>query len=281
VNTYEVSVTTDLAFAEVDGRTLLADLYRPAMEEPPPVVVYVHGGGWAVGSRSDSAQTRLAPLAAHGLAVLSIDYRLVDVAHFPAQLHDVKAAVRWLRTSAQDLDVVAERVGIWGASAGAVLASLVALTAGSTEPGGPADNEYAHSSAVQAVVAWFGLSDLTATTTRSPLEAELVPPGPEAGFLGVGSRAQVTEVRDLARQASPLTWVSAEAPPFLIAHGDRDRMVPLSESQSLHDALVRVGARSSLLVVGGAGHEDPAFDSAATLALTAGFLLGTLRGTTR
>ncbi|WP_138732704.1 alpha/beta hydrolase [Modestobacter excelsi] len=281
MNDYQVSVTAGLAYAEVDGRVLLADLYRPATQEPPPVVVFVHGGGWAVGSRSDFAETRLAPLAAHGVAVLSIDYRLVDVAHFPAQLHDVKAAVRWLRASARDLDVDAEHMGIWGASAGAVLASLVGLTAGQPELEGSVGDEHAHSSAVQAVVAWFGLSDLSATTTRSPLEAQLLPPGPEAGFLGVVSLAEVPDVRDLARQASPVTWVSEAAPPFLIAHGDRDRMVAPSESRALHDALVRVGAHSSLLVVGGAGHEDPAFDSSASLALTAGFLLGTFRSVAR
>ena len=275
--TYPVAVVPDLPYAEVDGVPLLADLYRPDTEQAPPVVVYVHGGGWAVGSRSDFADTRLAGLAAHGLAVVSIDYRLVDVAHFPAQLHDVKAAVRWVRAEADRLGVHAERVGIWGASAGAVLASLAGLTGGRPELEGDVGEHVDRSSAVQAVVPWFGVADLLATTTRSELEARLVPGGPEAAFLGVNSVADVAGVGELARQASPLSWVSADAPPFLIAHGDRDRVVSPSESRSLHDALTRAGAGSSLLVLGGAGHEDTIFDSPANLALTAGFLLASLR----
>lgn len=276
MTSYPVSVTSDLPYAEVDGTALLADLYRPDTEQAPPVVVYVHGGGWAVGSRSDFAETRLGALAAHGLAVLSIDYRLVDVAHFPAQLHDVKAAVRWVRGEAGRLGVDAERIGIWGASAGAVLASLTGLTAGRPELEGDVGHHTDRSSGVQAVVCWFGVGDLVATSTRSSLEARLSPHGPEAAFLGVGSIAEVAGVPDLACQASPLSWVADTAPPFLIAHGDRDRVVPLTESQSLHDALTRAGASSSLLVLGGAGHEDAAFDAPANLALTAGFLLASL-----
>ncbi|HZZ55106.1 MAG TPA: alpha/beta hydrolase, partial [Trebonia sp.] len=94
---YEVTVTADLAYADADGQPLLADLYRPATEQAPPVVLYVHGGGFAVGSRSDGAEGRLAALAAQGVAVLSVDYRLAPAAHFPAQLHDVKGAARSAR----------------------------------------------------------------------------------------------------------------------------------------------------------------------------------------
>ncbi|HEX3516608.1 MAG TPA: alpha/beta hydrolase [Trebonia sp.] len=172
---YEVTVTADLAYADADGQPLLADLYRPATEQAPPVVLYVHGGGFAVGSRSDGAEGRLAALAAHAVAVLSVDYRLVPAAHFPAQLHEVKAAVRWVRGCAPSLGVDGGQVGIWGASASALLAPLVGLTPG---------------------------------------------------------------------QASPLSWVSSGAPPFLIAHGDRDRVVPATESHALYEALVRAGARS-------------------------------------
>jgi acetyl esterase/lipase len=94
---YDVTVSADLAYADVDSQPLLADLYRPATGQAPPVVLYVHGGGFAVGSRSDGAEGRLAALAAHAVAVLPVDYRLVPAAHFPAQLHDVKAAVRRVR----------------------------------------------------------------------------------------------------------------------------------------------------------------------------------------
>jgi acetyl esterase/lipase len=274
---YDVKVTEDLSYADVDGQRLLADLYRPATEQPPPVVLYVHGGGFARGSRSDNAEDRLAALAAHGVAVLSLDYRLVPAVRFPAQLHDVKAAVRWARANAASLGVDGGRAGIWGASAGALLASLVALTPGQAGLDGELGDHLDQSSAVQAVVAWFGVADLLASASRSWLEAQILPFDFEAALLGVASAADVPAAGDLARQASPLTWVSAEAPPFLIAHGDRDRVVPAAQSHMLHEALVRAGAHSSLLLLGGAGHEDAAFDAPANLALTAGFLSAALR----
>lgn len=273
---YDVKVTPDLAYAEADGQPLLADLYRPGTQEPPPVVIYVHGGGFVVGSRSDDAEDRLAALAAHGVAVLSVNYRLAPAAHFPAQLHDVKAAVRWIRACAPSLDVNGERLAIWGASAGALLAALAGLTAGQAALEGEVGAHPGQSSAVQAVVAWFGTADLLVSASRSWLEAEILPFNSEAALLGVGSAADVSGVADRARQASPLTWVSADAPPFLIAHGDRDRIVPAAQSHSLYEALVRAGAQSSLLLVGGAGHEGREFDSPANLALTAGFLAAAL-----
>jgi acetyl esterase/lipase len=276
----QVSTVANLTYAVVDAHTLHADLYLPEAAQPAPVVIYVHGGGWAVGSRTDYAASRLSALAAMGLAVLSIDYRLVDAAHFPAQLHDVKAAIRWVRAHAGGLGVDARRVGIWGASAGAVLAALAGLTAGRREWEGNVGDHQEHSSDVDAVVFWFGISDLLSTTTRSPLETELLPDGPEAAFLGLPTRTDIAGDPHLARHASPLEWVHNNAPPFLIAHGDRDRIVPPSESLALHTALTRAGATSMLLTVGGAGHEDQAFDSTAHLAVTAAFLRSALHGDT-
>lgn len=273
---HRVSVTSELIYAVVDGHTLHADLYLPETALPPPVVVYVHGGGWAVGSRTDNAEGRLAAIAAMGLAVLSIDYRLVGTAHFPAQLHDVKAAVRWVKAHAAGLSVDAGQVGIWGASAGAVLAALVGLTAGNPDWEGRVGTHHEYPSDVAAVVFWFGISDLLSTTTRSPLEAELSPDGPEAAFLGLTTRTDIAHHPQLARRASPLEWVHGGAPPFLIAHGDRDRVVSPSESLALHTALTRAGATSTMLTIGGAGHEDRAFDSTPSLAVTAAFLLSIL-----
>lgn len=277
---YDVTVTEELTYARAEGQPLRADLHRPATTEPPPVVVYVHGGGFEVGSRADGAKERLTALAAHGLAVLSVDYRLAPAARFPAQLHDVKAAVRWIRARGGDLEVDADRVAILGASAGALLASLVGLTAGDADSDGDVGEHLDRSTAVRAVVAWFGVADLLATASRSPLEVAILPFDFEAALLGVESAAEVTgvaEVADRARRASPLTWVSPDAPPFLIAHGDRDRVVPPAQSRMLHDALARAGADSSLLLLGGAGHEDPAFDAPTNLALTAAFLAAALR----
>lgn len=274
---HDVEITTGHIYAEVGSLKLAADLYRPATTRPPPLVIYMHGGGWAVGSRADGADTRLRPFASLGLAVLSIDYRLVDTAHFPAQLHDVKAAIRWAKAKARELGIDASRISLWGASAGALLASLAGLTAGRPDMDGAIGDHVDQSTAVGAVVSWFGQSDLRETTHRSWLETLILPFNFEAGLLGVETVADVAKVPDFARRASPISWVGPAAPPFLIAHGDRDRVILASESAALHTALVRAGARSTLALLGGAGHEDHAFDAPENLAMTAGFLHGILR----
>jgi acetyl esterase/lipase len=259
-------------FATVGGTTLGLDLYRTP-EPDAPVVLYVHGGGWRSGSRADAAAERLAPLAAYGVTVASVDYRLVPGATFPDQLHDVKGAVRWVRAHGPQLGVRTDRLGIWGASAGAYLGSLLALTPGDDELEGSVGGNLEQSSEVQAVVHWFGQSDLLASGSRSTIEARLLPFAFEAGLLGVRSLAEAAE---RARDLSLLTRVSSTAPPFLIAHGDRDHVVAPSEGEALHQALSRAGADTQFVLLGGAGHEGPEFSRPATLSMTAAWLRATL-----
>jgi acetyl esterase/lipase len=256
------------AYATVGGTTLRMDLHR-APRAGAPLVLYVHGGGWRSGDRADAGATRLAPLAARGVTVASADYRLVPDATFPDQLHDLKGAVRWLRAHGPGLGLPTDRLGVWGASAGAYLGSLLALTAGDDEFEGTVGGNLGQSSAVQAVVHWFGQSDLLVSGSRSDTEARLLPFAFEAGLLGVGS---VADAADRARALSLLTRVSPQAPPFLIAHGDRDHVVAPSEGEALHHALSRAGVDSRFLLLGGAGHEGPEFDRPATLAVTAAWL---------
>jgi acetyl esterase/lipase len=255
-------------FATVGEARLGLDLYR-APQTDAPLVLYVHGGGWRSGDKADAGAERLAPLAAHGVTVASVDYRLVPSATFPDQVHDLKGAVRWLRAHGSSLGVRTDRLGIWGASAGAYLGSLLALTAGDDEFEGIVGGNLEQSSEVQAVVHWFGQSDLLASGSRSDIEARLLPFDFEAGLLGVGS---LDEAADRARALSLLTRVSPQAPPFLIAHGDRDHVVAASEGEALHDALSRAGADTYFMLLGGAGHEGPEFDRAATLSMTAAWL---------
>jgi acetyl esterase/lipase len=263
---HDVVITADLVFRRVDGHVLQADLHRPVTSHPPPVVIYVHGGGFRFGSRTDAAVSRLSALAAHGIAVLSIDYRLAPAAVYPAPVEDLGAAVSWVRAHTEDLGVDGDRVGLWGASAGGLLASLAALDA---TPG----------AAVGAVVAWFPLTDLEAGAARSPLERAVVPFDFEAALLGITDVAEIASdprVAEQARRASPVRRTRPDSPPFLIAHGDRDRITPLSQSRALHEALVTAGASSTLVILGGSGHEGPEFDAPAHLALTASWLLATL-----
>jgi acetyl esterase/lipase len=271
----EPTVRRDLLFAAPGGADLALDLYLPADPAGAPVCVYLHGGGWMRGARTDRAAERLQPVARAGVAVASVDYRLSGQAAFPAQLDDARAAVRWVRAHAAEHGHDATRVGAWGASAGGHLAALLGLTADDR------DAELGDSS-VQAVVAWFATTDLLGLAADAP-EGPLPPfvtgplPDPpfEARLLGVAAAADAPE---RARAASPVAHAHAGAPPFLLAHGDRDGLVPSAQSRRLHAALRAAGADATLWVLAGGNHEDPAFDSPESLAAVAAFLRSRLAG---
>ncbi len=264
----DAQIEKDLVFATHDGSDLTLDIYRSPHDDAP-VTIYVHGGGWRSGDKADDGTRRLAPLSACGVTVISVNYRLAPRTHFPGQLHDLKAAVRWLRGNGARLGLPTERIGIWGASAGAYLGSLLALTAGIDRFEGAVGEHPGQSSAVQAVVHWFGQADLVASGSRTEVESRLLPFAFEAGLLDA---ADIADVAARARELSLLSWVSAGAPPFLIAHGDRDHIVSPSEGLALHHALVRAGAPSRFELLGGAGHEGADFDQPMSLMLTAAWL---------
>jgi len=196
-------------------------------------------------------------------------------ARFPNQLHDLKAAVRWLRGNGPRLGLPTQRIGIWGVSAGAYLGSLLALTAGIDRFEGTVGGHFGQSSAVQGVVHWFGQPDPVASGSRTEGEDRPLPFAFEAGLLGL---ADIANAADRTQDLSLLSWVSAGAPPFLIAHGDRDHVVLPSEGLALHHALVRAGAQGRFELLGGAGHEGAEFDQPASIVLTAAWLRATLSG---
>jgi acetyl esterase/lipase len=221
------------------------------------------------------AAERLLPVARAGVAIAAVEYRLSGEATFPAQLDDARSAVRWVRRTADDLGLAADRVGVWGGSAGGHLAALMALCPDER------DGELGDSS-VQAAVCWFPITDLTLRDTDVPegppppfLTGPLPDPPFEARLLGVGAAADAPE---LARAASPVTHAHAGAPPFLLAHGDRDGLVPSVQSRRLFEALRAAGADATLWLLHGGNHEDPAFDRPESLGAVAGFLRGTLAG---
>lgn len=263
--THSVTPTTDLAYGEDPLQVL--DLYRPDTDGPVPVVLYLHGGGWQVGDKGADAKERLERLASHGVAVASANYRLVPHATFPAQILDAKRAVAWLRENGRQLGLSTQRVGVWGASAGGYLASMLGVTNHDAEL---ADGFDPQDCRVDAVVDWFGQSDVRSNSVRSWLEKEILNPPFEQAFLNIDDPSEDTE---LVRSASPLLRVTSSAPPFLIVHGDRDRVTPISESAALHDALVRAGVESTFITLGGAGHESHSFDRPDHLAMTAAFLI--------
>jgi acetyl esterase/lipase len=254
-------VTKGVEYACVEGfRPLLADVYLPGTAgASAPAVIHVHGGGWRVGRRSalGPVMDKMEPcpfqrLAAAGYAVVSVDYRLSGEAVFPAQLHDVKAAVRWVRRNAADLQINPERIFVWGESAGGHLACLTGLTADREALEGDVGVTDV-SSRVAGVIDWYGPTDLA----RLP-EQRL--PGSPPGLDGKGSReagllgADPQERPDVAAAASPMTYVHEGAPPFFIAHGTEDVFVPPAQSSVLVSALTNAGAAAELLLIDGAGH---------------------------
>ncbi len=265
----------DVPYREIEGIRLHLDLHRPEVEIPPPVVVYLHGGAWAGGERTDLLATRVLPLVRRGIAVAAIQYRFTGSAAFPAQLLDARAAVGWLREHGDAHGLSTERIGAWGSSAGGHLAALLGLESPLAADGSPGDDP--HPPLVAAVAAWNAPLDLDARCSRSPLEEseEPVEHGAEAALLG----ARAYDPRDPRhRAANPLALVTPRAAPMQFVTGDRDRMVDRTESFRMHDALVRERVPSAVAVVGGAGHEDLALDESETLDFTAAFFRRHLLG---
>lgn len=233
-------------------RPLLADLYLPGLDSPGdagrPAVVHLHGGGWRVGGRSSLGPVMdgfgldlFTRLADAGFVVLSADYRLSGEAVFPAQLDDARAAVRWLAENAEHCGVDPSRIFAWGESAGGHLASLLGLAGDQA------------TTAVAGVVAWYPPTDLLRMGAQRRPDAVAdadAPDSREAALIG----GPVQEHPAAAEAASPVSYVSADAPPFLLIHGTADRFVPAQQSISLAAALTAAGAEAELLLIDGADH---------------------------
>jgi acetyl esterase/lipase len=232
-------IQADLVYARVGGTSLRLDLYTPAgATSGLPTLLYLHGRGWAVGDKSDAAVERLMPIVASGFAVASVNYRLVPSVRYPAPVHDVKAAVRWLRANAVEYGLDPDRIAIGGFSAGGHLASLAALTAGDVQLEGDVGDHLGVSSAVSAVVTYCLSSDFLLSGGRNALETQLLPPPWTAALLGLD---RIDDDPELARSASPRHRVHAGAPPHLILHGDRHAVFNHEQSRVLHEALTVVG----------------------------------------
>lgn len=249
------AVASHRGLAYADGARTL-DLYLPARSAPAPVAVWLHGGSWVAGDKTPVPGVLLG-LRDRGFAVASVNYRLTGLTSHPAQLHDVKGAVRWLRAHAAEYGLDPSRVYLVGFSAGAHLASLAALTSGDASSEGDVGGNLGQSSAVAGVVAYAGPSDLprlAGECTGCEVSAQFQALG--CTFLLCGERG---------RAASPLTFVHRAAPPFLLLHGDADRVVPLEQARIMDEALRGAGASSRLVVVPGGQHGllDAAADEAA------------------
>jgi acetyl esterase/lipase len=254
----------DVEYAAVDGSPLMLDLYRP-QGEPIGLIVWVHGGAWRSGSRR-SADLR--GMTAHGWAVASVDYRLSPIARFPAQVHDIKAAIRYLRANAETFGYPPAPFVVAGSSAGGHLAALVGVTNGHPELEGGVGDRFDVSSDVQAIVDLYGASNLTTILAQStPHGLNVRRPALDL-LLGGQPGAEPA----LARLASPVFHVDASDPPLLLLHGDQDDQMPINQAHELEGAYRREGLRVRFDVVHGAGHGGPAFTTPERLEEIAAFL---------
>ena len=207
-------------------------------------------GPWHSGDKGGTSQALW--LLKDGFATASINYRLSSEARYPAQIEDCKAAIRFLRTHAAEYGIDPEQIGVWGSSAGAHLAALLGTTGGVKELEGGAENGGV-SSRVQAVCDFFGPSDLLTTSGQAGAESSVQhddPSAPEAQLIG----GPVQQNAEIARKASPVTYVTPDDPPFLIVHGEKDSLVPVGQSWELHGTLQKSGVKSTLYVVPGGDH---------------------------
>lgn len=245
----DVRLVADVEFARVGNEPVLLDLYLPREQSAPrPLVVWVHGGAWRGGDKANCPAVRL---VSRGFVAASINYRLTPDAVFPAQIDDCRAAVRWLRRHSTEYGIDPTRVGVWGASAGGHLVALLG-TAGDPPPAA-AERLAAESARVQAVCDFFGPTDFLQMDAHALPNAPFKhdsPDSPESRLVGGAIQLHAARVA----QANPITFVTPDDPPFLIVHGDQDPLVPLHQSQLLHDALRKAGVSSKLHVVVGAGH---------------------------
>lgn len=258
----------DIAYATVDGKALGLDLYLPAGVSNPALLVWVHGGAWRSGSKASVP----AGLTQGEFAVASVDFRMSTEARFPAMVHDIKGAIRFLRANAARYGYRTDRIAIGGDSSGGHLAVLVGVTAGNAELEGTVGGNAGQSSAVQAILDYYGATDVTTILAQStPFGLGVRKPALEL-LLG----AQPEDVRAIAQLASPVLHVDARDPPLLIFHGDQDPQMPINQSIELQGAYEKEKVEVTFVAVHGAAHGGQVFYTGENLQRALAFLQRTI-----
>lgn len=242
----------DVVYATVGDHRLLLDVYRAPDVAKAPLVIWVHGGAWRSGSKNKVPILRLLD---HGYTIVSVNYRLSGVARFPAQVHDIKAAIRFLRANAASYGIDADRVVIVGASAGGHLAALVGVSNGVKTLEGELGDHVETSSDVHGIVSFYGASNLATILSQStPHGLNVRVPALEL-LLG----GQPDEKPELAKLASPVTHVDLSDPPLLLIHGDQDPQMPINQAHELHGKYKQLELPVEFEVVHGAAHGGRGF----------------------
>ncbi len=247
-----VILETEIEYANPDGQHLKLDMARPKTGEGPfPAILCIHGGGFRAGSRQ-SYDGLCIKLAEHGYVAATVSYRLAPKYQFPAAVHDVKAAVRWLRGNAKKYHLDPTRIGVVGGSAGGHLAQFLGVTAG-VKPFEGDEGNLDQSSQVACVVNYYGPSDFTKSYGKSVDAAQVLPL-----FLG----GNLEQARHRHILSSPLYWVTPAAAPTLCIHGTEDKYVAHEQAVWLVDRLKAADVEAQLLTLEGAGHGFQGKDAA-------------------
>ncbi|WP_317972926.1 alpha/beta hydrolase [Paenibacillus sp. CCS19] len=246
------------------------DIYLPENGEGPfPVIMHIHGGAFMFGDKADDQLRPMLTGLARGYAVISINYRLSGEALFPAQIYDVKAAIRWIKMNAASYQLDASRIALWGGSAGGHLSALAGTSAHDEELDDPHRERMTVTSEVQAVVDWFGptnfltMDELFVHSAVRPHQVHHAADSPESRLLG----SPIAEVPELVQAANPETYISERTPPFLIQHGTHDPLIPTMQSVVFAEKLRAVigSDKVSLELLEGAGHGGEAFETTANV----------------
>jgi len=260
-----VTGLADVTYSVLPGfRPLVLDLYQPDGGAEHPLVLFIHGGGWIGGNTRHSGALAdfpqaMAQLAAEGFVVASVEYRLSGEAPFPAALQDVRAALRYLKDNADRYRIDSSRVAVWGGSAGGQLAALAAVSCG--EQGLDAQPAPARTECVQGAVIWYGVFDFAPVVARTDEAAA-------NRYLGCNGSCEA----EVVRHASPVTYVTADDPPFLLVHGEGDRTVDVGQSRDFETTLRKSQVSVESLYIPGVDHSfigrTAAETRSATLAAT-------------
>lgn len=265
----------DVAYASASSAQKL-DIYLPNEGKGPfPLIVHIHGGAFKMGDKADGQLTPVLEALKQGYAIASINYRLSGEAIFPAQIYDVKAAIRFLRANAKNYQINPAKMAAWGGSAGGHLAAM-AGTSGAV----PALEDLhmgnaKESSKVQAVVDWFGpinfnTMDLQFRASGKGRADHDEANSPESLLVG----KKITEALDLVAKASPATYITQDDPPFFIQHGTADPLVPFEQSAEFAKVLTaKLGKKKvQFIPLEGAKHGGPAFGTPENLEKVFAFL---------
>ncbi len=250
-----VQLIENISYADTDNPRQTLDLMLPKKrgDEPLPVVVFIHGGGWRNGDKG-RGHNRIEPFVASGnYAGVSVGYRLSGEAQWPSQIHDCKAAIRWIRANAEKYNLNADRIGVWGTSAGGHLVTMLGTSGDVEAMDGSLGSNNQYSSRVSCVADFFGPTNFLTMNETAIESARLdhdAADSPESLLIG----GAIQDHPEKVATADPITYVSADDPAILIVHGTLDPLVSFNQSELLYAALDKAGVEKTLITIDGGEH---------------------------